>query len=825
MPPTLARFTAPNPLSPLRPARLRAPQHARFAPVRSHSPLSRLTLLALAVQLACAAVLLAAAPVPVHAQAAANVQADVPAGPLAEALNRFALQAGVAIVVDADKLTGKTTPGLKGAVTVEEGFRRLLAGSGYQIGRTQAGYVLVAAPPPSPPVAQSVPSQPLEEATLPAVKVSSTRFDTSLSDLPRSITLVEQADIDKQPGFQTNPVGALSKSVPGLQISQSVGGFPSIRGRSTSYRINGVEQNQLGRGTNITDVLLSGLGTRIEVVRGGDATYGFGASGGSVNFITAEPVPGPIQYETQVGTVFQPSRFRDSLSGLIDQSVTGSSGPLSFHLGGRVQTNRSRFDGAGDPLPDRASLNRNHDNYLLNAAFRFDLGNGQRLTSKHTLADVNEDVRFQSNFDGTETRKPTTRRVTDRGNRGSEQYIGTLNYENDQLFGNRFKSEFFYQTQKVAQQFSNAESPEDFLEDNGRIGLRLNVETPLASLKAFGADGATLVWGLDLQRYTYEQGSRNGPSAGFPTFPKITQDSTGPFAQVNLPLGADWLLTGGVRYQHTTVKLGSLTSRGGTVGNDFAGGDVSFGQALYNAGLIYFLSPSREVFFNFSQASDVLDFGRGSRQVSAAVQLNPQAATSDQYEFGFRQKDQAYSYSAAVFYTDSELGQSFVRPPASLPGSFAVPRREPRQIWGVELTADAVLTKRTRIGGTLSWSDGKREINGESIRLTATDTVPLKLFAYAEHDLQPGMTMRLQATHSVARGAERQDVTFEGPSRSFTVVDAAFLTKVSPGTLSFAIENLFNSRDVTPIDDVSRAFGNVFPIEGRTMVVSYRLRW
>lgn len=42
----------------------------------------------------------------------------MPAGPMAEALNRFALQAGVSIAVEAARLQGLRCGGLKGAVTV-----------------------------------------------------------------------------------------------------------------------------------------------------------------------------------------------------------------------------------------------------------------------------------------------------------------------------------------------------------------------------------------------------------------------------------------------------------------------------------------------------------------------------------------------------------------------------------------------------------------------------------------------------------------------------------------------------------------------------------
>ncbi len=105
-----------------------------------------------------------------HAQAtAATVNADIPAGPLGEALSRFAAQAGVTVQADPAAIRGKRSPGLKGATTVEDGFRRLLAGSGYGIARVGSGYALVAqsaAAPATTPTASS------DGTTLPALQVT-----------------------------------------------------------------------------------------------------------------------------------------------------------------------------------------------------------------------------------------------------------------------------------------------------------------------------------------------------------------------------------------------------------------------------------------------------------------------------------------------------------------------------------------------------------------------------------------------------------------------------------------------------------------------------
>ncbi|NUB17080.1 TonB-dependent siderophore receptor, partial [Azospirillum brasilense] len=76
--------------------------------------------------------------------AARTVDANVPPGPLDAALRSFAAQAGVSVAVDPAQVRGKTSQGLRGTTTVEDGFRRLLDGSGYQIAGTSAGYSLVA---------------------------------------------------------------------------------------------------------------------------------------------------------------------------------------------------------------------------------------------------------------------------------------------------------------------------------------------------------------------------------------------------------------------------------------------------------------------------------------------------------------------------------------------------------------------------------------------------------------------------------------------------------------------------------------------------------
>lgn len=107
-----------------------------------HPSRTKLAPLTLALRLAFAAAISITATGAAIAQTA-NVQYDIPAGPLADALNRYAQQSGVSIALDADQLQGLHSTGLKGSYGMEDGFNALLRDTRYAIAKTSAGYVLV----------------------------------------------------------------------------------------------------------------------------------------------------------------------------------------------------------------------------------------------------------------------------------------------------------------------------------------------------------------------------------------------------------------------------------------------------------------------------------------------------------------------------------------------------------------------------------------------------------------------------------------------------------------------------------------------------------
>jgi len=264
-----------------------------------------LTPLALAVHMAVASVLILSTTGEVHAQSETQaIQYDIPAGPLADALNRFAQQSGVSLVLDARQLEGLRTTGLQGRYGVEEGFGILLRGSGYAIGQTAAGYVLRAAPATRPATDErevrqlgriSVTGTPLDDGTTEGTgsytsgsMSTATGLSLSPRETPQSVSVVTRAQLDNEAALTLSD--ALTNAT-GVKTNEM---------ESDGYTI-------LMRGFNIDTIQVDGMSMdyvvqpglfpfdmaiydRIEILRGAAGlTQGAGRPGGTINLVRKMP--------------------------------------------------------------------------------------------------------------------------------------------------------------------------------------------------------------------------------------------------------------------------------------------------------------------------------------------------------------------------------------------------------------------------------------------------------------------------------------------------------------------------------------------------------
>ncbi|WP_229729002.1 TonB-dependent receptor [Oxalicibacterium flavum] len=232
------------------------------------------------------------------AEAAARQSYQVGAGTLGAVLSEFAMQAGVTIQIDSTLVEGRQSVGLKGSYTVEEGFARLLAGSGMDaVRRGGKVYVLQGVVP---------------DAVLPAVTVREQLDATSALQQ-------EGKAADGYRSKTVSSVGALG-SMALVDVPFSVSVVPqeliqNIQAQSTDdiYRINPYTRTMTAQGTGWSPVVnMRGFTTsdtaedglrrpynhaavvedkeRVEVLNGlSGFLYGAAAPAGMINYVYKRP--------------------------------------------------------------------------------------------------------------------------------------------------------------------------------------------------------------------------------------------------------------------------------------------------------------------------------------------------------------------------------------------------------------------------------------------------------------------------------------------------------------------------------------------------------
>lgn len=292
----------------------------------SSTPLTaRATPLARAAHALCVGIAIAAAAsakppsawAQTNAPGAAAAQAttrsyDIPAGPLGPTLSRYAGAAGVTLSFEPSLTEGLRSPGLQGSVAaVEEGFARLLVGSGLEaVPRSGGGYTLRrGAPAPAPAAGRTSSSS--TDTQLPTVRVAAereaawgpvegyratrgagaTKMDVPVLETPQQVSTIGAAQIRDQ---------AISSVAEAVRYSAGVRPADygitdddvSIRGfylTGTGLYRDGMRLIHNGFMTNLEPYGLE----RLEVVHGpASVLYGQSAPGGLVNAVTKRPRAG-----------------------------------------------------------------------------------------------------------------------------------------------------------------------------------------------------------------------------------------------------------------------------------------------------------------------------------------------------------------------------------------------------------------------------------------------------------------------------------------------------------------------------------------------------
>ncbi|WP_076592068.1 TonB-dependent siderophore receptor [Herminiimonas arsenitoxidans] len=265
--------------------------------VRTLTPASNAVRLAVLSMALAAPIMLAGMSVSAHAQSASSQQSyQIAPGPLGAALAEFAAASGITLSTDSAQTRELTSAGLTGKYSVDEGFTRLLEGSGLEaIRQTNGGYILrKVAPGTTTLPAVSVNAKVLDPTTegtgsYTTNTVTIGKWEQSLRQIPQSVSvLTKQRMLDQN---MTQLEEALDQ-VTGVQLDTTTGasGAANLVARGfpiTSYQYDGVPQTFLGTSYTGYDVAVL---DRIEVIRGAAGLLqGAGNPSATVNLVRKKP--------------------------------------------------------------------------------------------------------------------------------------------------------------------------------------------------------------------------------------------------------------------------------------------------------------------------------------------------------------------------------------------------------------------------------------------------------------------------------------------------------------------------------------------------------
>ncbi|MBC3494450.1 TonB-dependent siderophore receptor [Pseudomonas sp. SWRI100] len=231
-------------------------------------------------------------------------QWNIPGGPLAPALDRFARQAGISLSYDAQSIGNRTTQGVQGTLETSAALSSLLQGTELQPEQQGPNAYLI--------IAQTKPAGPLELGATedyrlaPVIinaKVKANADDdadsvvakelwvggkvaTSILNTPASVSVVTRKEMEQRSVSTTEEALLYTPGV----ISDFYGSddrndYFQIRGfQATTYR-DGLTLSSM-RGVREDPYAYE----RIEILRGANSTlFGPADPGGSVNFVTKQP--------------------------------------------------------------------------------------------------------------------------------------------------------------------------------------------------------------------------------------------------------------------------------------------------------------------------------------------------------------------------------------------------------------------------------------------------------------------------------------------------------------------------------------------------------
>lgn len=666
------------------------------------------------------------------------------------------------------------------------------------------------------------------------IVVSASRKAEILDEVPSSVTLLSKKQIQQQLSISSNLSDILGATVPGLGFTtnrtQNLG--QTLRGRRVLVMIDGIPQSTpLRDGAKDMRSLDPTVLDRVEVIKGATAIYGNGADGGLINYITKKSNPDKaISGSTEAGTAFSLVKPAETAGFFVSQLFTGKIKKFDYVVSGRYEETGLYRDAKGRVLSPEYGMN-DLKNWNAFAKVGYDFNDNNRLelmynyfeSTQHTdyVAKAGVYGNFDSPTIGVKGQRPGEPEGTPYNHNASLSYIGK------NIIGKTdVNASLYFQDYLTLINYS------DFFENNGqpatqskKLGFRLNLNTPYEFSTLISGN---LTYGLDILSDITDTHLTDGRLV----IPEMKMNNIAPYFQLKNMFGPNLVLKTGLRLENVNIDVPDYTTIGirnyvnGTyVGGGIAvnGGELDFNALMFNAGLRYTKWSLFKPFVSFSQSFSVADLGLVLRAAKENTVNNTsiKAVTANNYEFGFSGAWAKLSYEAAVYYSTSKLGASYVY----IDGNPQI-SRSPEKIYGFELSAKYRLHSKVDIGANYSFTEGKRELTDKKVYLGGDRINPPKITAFTVIRPLEAWSIYLQMINTPGRDRfEPVNAAYTygtGPIKSFTAFNlSSSYTFREKSTIRLGVENLFNKDYYSVISQWQSSNMNYVKENGTRLTVSF----
>lgn len=694
--------------------------------------------------------------------------------------------------------------------------------------------------------------------TLETITVTASRAD-GVQEKSKQTTKIDEKQLELLKQGSAGNIGTvLAKTVPGLaDSSRMITDFgQTLRGRNTLILVDGIPLN-LSRDTSRG---LSSIDTEsiqnIEVIRGSNAIYGGGATGGIIS-ITTKSAGGEPTAKTVVSFQTPLTKFsQNALTADIHQYFSGAINDWDYALDFGYKRTGSSYDASGDRIAPETSQGdlSDSDAYSIGGKLGYHIDDNQyiQLSANYYTADQNSEYASDPSVAKLPAGSVPAKaikglKLADQNQNESQIY--NLAYKNKDLFGSNFDSQIYYRD------FYTRFNPTDGrnlanrgntinqgYQENNVFGGRFTFNTPLNFI-----GDSSLVWGGDFIReqsempldtfnpviYDQSGGLQFVKNGNLIYLPELTTQSMGVFAQLKHRFNDQWSAEIGTRYEDSFAEVDDfipLTQSKKPNPYTVKGGKVKADAWLYNASVTFSPVEEHSIYASFSQGFQLPDVGLVIRNANTGFDLGSsflEPVKVDSYELGWNGNFDRISSSLAMFYSTSDLGAV-----QSLNNGLSLARTK-EEVTGVEATFDYLDQGEIwGFGGSATWMKGRETPQGrsESQKMTGYRIPPLKLTSYISYNPSDTWTNRLQATYWGS-----QDYRLDG-KQSFGRYDAKTYTTVdlmssfdinAKNNVSVGLENIFNRKYYPLYSQLLRSNNNMSHLlaSGITLKVGYSHKW